>query len=444
MAENALIIQNSGQEVQQNDVTQLGVTGGLADDHVLAEILRLQPYNGSTYAKAIVPAGYPGMTGVGTVVPTGSANGSVSINPFRAIIGTRNAVNATPPTGDITTDPNALANYRDIRSGIFVGTTGSALAQPIALTPSAGVHPRWDLIYAVVTPDTSGPSVSRRVKDPVTGNITVLNVPQYIFTSVAVAVVTGVAAASPLLPGPPADGSGSFNIPLAYVRITTTFGSTTILFTQDIRSTIGVGPDALSFVDLKGAGIRPASGNNDGNVNFNAGGTFAWNPATAGTRPGPWMPPDWVGSARLLAQVDNITNSSASWSHVNTAVVDSSIDWRGRYFKITVGAYLNGQAGFFGTDPSGVATSCAPYPLLGATTIYTVLSNSMGIDGSLVSGASTVFFAGQSVLANMASASGGIGLYVDPSTGSLRWFTSTVPLCRFVLWIEASAQMPNA
>src|SRR5689334_8947870 len=101
----------NGQSVQQADLNLLGETSALADDRVFAELFRMQPYDGATVRKGVLPFGHSASANAGLVVPNG-ATGSVLVNPLRAFVGSRTAV-AT----------SAKANWRDIRSALAVGST---------------------------------------------------------------------------------------------------------------------------------------------------------------------------------------------------------------------------------------------------------------------------------------------------------------------------------
>jgi hypothetical protein len=441
MAENALELSYSGQEVQYADINGLGTTAGLADDHLLAELLRLVPYNGSQYAKAILPYGYRGQSSPATVQTSGSSNGSIIVNPFRAIVGSRNTV-AASPTG-LSTDSAALANWRDIRSGVFVGTASTTLFKTIALAANSSGNPRWDLVYATISPDSNGPAVNRRVKNATTGQIAVQSVEAYVNSPVTVAVVTGTPGATPALPTLPADGGGAFNIPLAYVAVANGFTTTTTIANSEIRSTTGNG--ISEFTDVKaGFKAKPCNGNNDGNSAFNSGGSFAWNPASVPTaaypRPAPWLPADMVGGGVYLAQIDNTNASSANWSHANLGVIDSSIDWRGRFFKIT--GLQAGSGEKFATDPT--ATSSSPtIPNGAANNIYSA-SPTVSLGASMV--ADTQLGVGYSTVWMLASATLGynVGIVVQQSTGNLLWVNAASGASdRFFFWIEVSAAFPN-
>lgn len=435
MSENAYQPAQSGQEVQQGDVDQLGTTSGLADDHVFAELLRLAPYNGVTVSKAIMPAGFKGNLDFGVVQPSGRNDGSISVNPFRAVVGSRNAV-AAPPSG-ISTDSDALANWRDIRSGVFVGSA-TDLVQAFVLAPNTSGNPRWDLAYAAIVPDTAGPSVQRRVKDPTSGNITVATVPAYIYSPVTVAILTGTPGTTPALPTLPADGAGTYNIPIAYIRVPNGFSSTSTVATQDIRSTTVNG--VMDYVDVRGGlKARPCNGNNDGNATFNAGGSFAWNPASAGNRPGPWLPPDWIGGSVFVAEVDNESSSSAAWSVASLGIVDNSIDWRNRIIKVA-GSWSGTYK--FGNDPTGYSGTGILIPnasQLGTTLVPTgSLGSTFASDG--VNPPSTTTY----VTVWQAAQSGQtVALLVNMTDGSLRWYSTGNTLSRYFFWIESTGQFPN-
>src|ERR1700719_1812588 len=116
MAEDFLQLAQNGVEVEQGDINLLGSVGGLADDHVLAELLRLAPFSG-TVAKAVLPFGHT-QSAAPTVAPNG-ASGSVVVSPFRVIVGSR----------DTTANIGVRANWNDLRSGICAGATLPLAAQ---------------------------------------------------------------------------------------------------------------------------------------------------------------------------------------------------------------------------------------------------------------------------------------------------------------------------
>lgn len=443
MAEKQVVLTDDGQEVQLADYNLLGAVAGLADDRVLAELLRLPAYNSVIVYKAILP--YSTRLGSATapntspvVAPTFSANGSIQVNPFRAVVGSRNLPSAAPSPNP-TNDTDAVAAWRDIRSAVFTGDATHA-AQTIALTPNASGNPRWDLVYAQVSVDVAQNTVVRRVKDPTAGSISTPSVPQYTGSPVVVQVVTGTPGATPALPVLPDDAAGNYCIPLAYVRVVNGFSSGSTVATTDIRSSV-TGHDGTTAVstyrDLAGgARIRPATGNNDTSGAYATRAPFQWS-ATASHRPPVFMPPDWVGGDEVLVEVDALDASSANWSHNTGDVVDNSIDWRNRVITTDVQVGNND----FANNPLAASATRLPNAAwqtdhqmastFAADLSPTVTSGSLvatethGLNGSVASGATVL-------------------LYVDMTTGALRiWFNSTAPLARFIYWIRASAPFPN-
>ena len=69
MSVERFALTQNGQEVEQSDINALSDAGGLADDHVLAELLRLAPFSGNGVSKAILPFGT-----AATVAPAGAVS----------------------------------------------------------------------------------------------------------------------------------------------------------------------------------------------------------------------------------------------------------------------------------------------------------------------------------------------------------------------------------
>jgi len=187
MSVERYVIAQNGQEVEQGDLTLLSDAGGLADDHVLAELLRLAPFSGNGVAKAIMPFG-----SAATVVPAG-ATGSVNVNPFRAVVGTR----------DTVANIGALKNWNDLRSAIFTGPNALAAQQPFQA--NAAAQARWDLVYAQLQVDAPGQQVSRYRKDPSTEQVTVVQVARSLVQAISVSVLAS-SSRSPTSASPPTLG----------------------------------------------------------------------------------------------------------------------------------------------------------------------------------------------------------------------------------------------
>jgi hypothetical protein len=447
MSEPSTYPQISGQEVQTGDVATLGAVSGLADDRLLAELLRLAPYAGGAAYRAIVgntsSAGGPPYTQP-VVVP---ALGGVGINLFRAVVGSRNTPSAANlPAGNLGAiwgESSPLAWWRDIRSGVFSqrGAGGGSIYN-IALTANSSGNPRWDLIYAVIQPDTSGPAVTRRVKNPNTGVIASMSVAQYLYSPVTVSVVTGTPGATPTPPPCPADSSTAYYIPIAWVRVPNGFTSASTPATTDIRPTVTnvVGSSVYAGISQFRQLSQPfevdvCTGSNDIDATYAT--NFPWN-ASAGGRPGPFMPPEWRGGKVLILEADWFT--LGSYSHPNGSIIDSSQDWRNRLFLV----YAQGGANKLATDQSGGTTTRVPYGSTLSTANLTQMSSSFSADANLVAGTSTVISMSPSNMASFAAGSAA-GIVVSQSTGQLlAWTNATSTSSRVAFWIFASAQFPNA
>lgn len=454
---------NSGQELQLSDVDNLGAVAGLADNRVLAELLRLASYSGGPVAKCIIPftqSAAPGQAGLqaneyGTVMPSLSANGSVLVNPFRAVVGPRNAYNAAPsPNPAVGFQSNQLASWRDIRSGVFVGTafyagTGANVPQQIVtLAPNSSGLTRWDLIYATVAVDANGPSVTRRIKNPSTGVITPTAVASYLNSPVSIAVVVGTPGSSPVPPSLPADAGGNYNIGIALVRVPNGFSSSSTVATGDIRAFAGENSQPLIYplsafqhVNAR-MDVQPATGNNDLDGTYAA--NFPWGNASAAGRPGCFMPPDWGGGRQVMVELDLVTGGA--YSHLSGGIVDSSINWLNRMilavFQVNVNKFANDQSG---------STTRAPYALegtgFGAPATFTALASTFSQDGAIVASTSSVLYianASSTYICSLLASGSSLGLYVDP-TGVLKAYVSaTTPGVRVFAWLMASGQFPNA
>ncbi len=452
MAEKSVELTQVGQEVQRGDGNLAFATAGLADDRVLAEILRLAPFDGTTIYKAVI--GYTSTVSGGltpmrqpVVVPSGSADGKIHVNPFRAVVGSRSTV-TVGPSPNPTTDPIILANWRDVRSGIFVAPSGTTtLYQAILIAANASGNPRWDLVYATVAVDADQNTVSRRVKNPSTGAISTPSVPQYFTSPVTITVLQGTPGATPTLPALPADSAGNYNIPLTYVRVPNGFSASSTIAGTDLRTSVnGTGATPVSSYRSMGGDtvVEPATGNNDATGTYAISGDFAWNAAT-GPRPGPFMPNDWVGGKQILADLDLSNASSAHWSHQSLSVVDASIDWRNRRFRIDVYTCTAAAGHKFDHDPSG-STIRIPWSRVDGTTFSTNMGNSMAHDNTVTDGgADTSLISDQTNSNNTSIASGGeVSLYVNQVTGALKVFIgATAPTCRIQFWITATGQFPN-
>ena len=306
----------NGQSVLQGDLNGLAEVAALADDRLIAELFRLQPFDGATVRKGILTHRHAA-SGPAGLVATNGATGSVLVNPFRAVVGSRTAV---------ATD--AKMNWRDLRSAIAVGST--TLAQTVALAANASGNTRWDLVYAAVAVDANAASVTRKVKDPTTKLVTSQSVVTQLATTVSIGVVAGTPAASPSWPAVPSDSGGVYYVPLAYVRVPDGFGAASTVITREISLQAPV----LQISPASGAmSVGPA----DGQHTLTSAQQAAF--GLGNTRPSFFMPPDMVGGSSLLVALDLLHPSSANWSHQDGGVVDSR-DWRDRLSRFTATVFF--------------------------------------------------------------------------------------------------------
>lgn len=425
MSVERFALTQNGQEVEQSDVNALSDAGGLADDHVLAELLRLAPFSGSGVAKAILPFGT-----AATVAPAG-ATGSVTVSPFRAVVGTR----------DTVANIGTLKNWNDLRSAIFTGPNALALSQQLASNTTA--QPRWDLLYAQLQVDQPGAQVSRYRKDPATEQVAVVQVAKSLFQSISVSVVQGTSGGPK--PTLPPDGGGTFFFPLANVRVPANFGPLSTTATTDIEDLAPYVPLALTT----GASILvPANHQYKEGGSVLSSAAFAW--GNGGPRPGPVIPPTMSGCEGRLIAIDVQSAASASWSHQPGSVVDDSRDWRNRIFRWSA-SYNSNAAQLFPWDRSSAA---APRVLSAAGSAIAGLSTTYGFGQSFVpdSGGTLKFPANPTIQMPMvavvtwpsAAAATNIVLYVETSTGNLAVAITGAPGVRCFFWLEASGQFPNA
>lgn len=409
----------SGQSVLQSDINLMADEAALADDRVLAELFRLAPNAGGGIAKAVIPYRVSGLYASTNQTIVRAGTGKVTVNPFRALIGSRTLVGA-----------GALANWRDIRSAIVVNAT--TLATDVTLAAcGAGVY-RWDLIYAAVAIDANYVTASRKVKDGATGAVTTSSLVTQVKTVATVDKVTGVAAASPALPSLPADTASTFYVPLAYVRVPASFGGATALTAADIWE---VSPQVTLSSATGASSVRVANGNNSA-----TGAVQTRSPWTSTTRPKAYMPSTMAGCEELLVAVDLTTGSV---SHNTTDVIDDSRDWSGRVWHVTAVGHATSNSPEFPWE-GGAATFLVP----GATTT----SPAMPVHTTIGQTINAIGAGGEAYVVNMSptelsALAGGtaVALYTKPGVDSaLRIAYTGAPNCKLFFWLRASSAFANA
>jgi len=356
---------NNGQAVYSEDYSLIGGEAALADDRVLAELLRMLPF-GATASRGVMPYRVNAYEAPATqgqaIVKAGT--GKVTVSPFRAFIGSRTAAAA-----------GGKANWRDIRSAIMVGAT--TLNSDV--TPDAtivGVQ-RIDLVYAAVSVDVNDSGVSRKIKSPTTGVISTSTVVVTKSTNIALGVVKGADNVA-TVPALQADGGGTYYIALAYVHVPASFGGATVLTNADVWEA----SPAITMAESTGAAsVRPADGS------FLATGAVETNTPFAFTgRKAGHLPSTMVGGEEILVALDLV---APNFSHVTGDVVDASRDWTKRLWTWQIAGIGSGSTPFFPWE-AAAAVPLAP----GSTCI--------AASGLLASGM------GQSFVADVAPTRGGV------------------------------------
>lgn len=435
MAEQQYYPATDGQEFGIPDAQGVGVTSGLADDRTLDELLRMTPFDGTNTYKTILPYGVTPIDGSlgstpanpGTVQPSGSANGSILVNPFRAIVGSR-----------VAAASDALENWRDIRSSVVTGSSG--LTQTFQLAANSSGNPRWDLVYVTLSVDVASGTQLRRVKNPSTGVVSAIDVTTVLLNPAVVSVLTGTPAATPAIPSLPADSGGNYNIAIAAVLVPNGFSATSTVLTTQIRDQVGnlnltngAGQTVAALHEAVTQHVKPASGNND------RAGTYATNRPYTTTRPGMFLPPGMAGGGQMFVEVYNVVSTP---SHPNNSIVDNSIDWRNRMVVVFVQTTTSIT---FANDPTGTPGNVMPLysaqpAVVSSHVPFLQMSQTFQPDATLATNGSTVIVLGTSATVDGTT----VGLYVLSTDGTLRWSSSGAsPNASYAFWIWYSGQFPN-
>ena len=413
-------ITTNGQEFRQVDINRLGDTAALADDRTLAELLRFAPYTG-TVARAILPFAHGASARTGTVQPTVIANGSVYVNPFRAVIGSRTAEGGA---ADANGRSASVKSWQDIQSGIYTGSATSRQGTVLLAANASGTN-RWDLIQAVVTVDSNAAGAGRYVKDPTTRIVTQPSLVPYLTCSVSVSVVQGTPSATPTMPVATADAAGTYYIPLAYVRVPNGFGAASTVATKDIAM---IAQQAAPSHAGAPRVIVPDQAYTPGGNVLNVANTTAWGNASA-SRPEAFMPPDLCGGEimHIQASVFSAGNYTYVIDGTSAGSVIDSRDWRGRYFLVFAEFAGGAAPAFPQADPAPTATSIVGGAQLGnagtakALTVNRNMSQGQSISFGAAGKAFACYF-DTSTLSAMAATSD-LALIVDNSdSGKLKMY----------------------
>lgn len=427
--------QDTGQEVTLDDLEDLSDVGALSEDRALQDlydlgaagiadtpIISVKPYNpGAVTASGLASAG---------VHATGSLNRTVSVGPFQFIIGS--------PDTDVANNP--AAGLRDPRTVQHVNPNipGTSVAEIVTMSVTAANH-RWDLIYAELKTDVSKTSLTRFQKDPDTENVTAPAVDTELGQEVLIKVVEGAEAASPLRPALPANAAGVYNVPLAYVALTHPFGASDAVPEEAIQE--------LWY----NKGISPGTAAQQFNVlaRQSSVGGFAdtgdvWDPSTDPARPKSYLSPEMAGGISFpLALVLTSAGGTPNFAPDSDNLIDNTINWRKRLFRVWVTIQRGGTATRFTWDPA--ATVASP-PVRGDNSSQTARfrvgfgqsfhDDAVGVAGGLV------FLLDDSFMSDL-PAGAQVQLYVSQA-GQLRMAIAvTDPDCMLFAWIDASNQFSN-
>jgi hypothetical protein len=392
-----------GQEVNETDINAIATAASLADDHVFAELFRLVPGQ-----KGVVTTNQPSAL----VRPSGSADAKTMIGSFRAFIGPLAA----------TTGQDAYKNGRSAVAASSVDLTPQTVQHPAQATNN-----RWDLVYARIDVDIDGPSILRFIK---TG--TTAAAQQSVVTTkrstVTISVVIGTPGATPAKPTIPADSGSSYYIPLAYVLLLAGHTLTSSIAPRQIDE---VAPVVSMSRATGAASLRVANGM------YLEGGVVLtnepWTPSSG--RPLAYLPPTMNGKEELHFNLQEWT-APRTVTLGGVGVIDNSVDWRMRNFKVVVSCASQAFASQGFASASTIAFPGVGYP------IFQFLAQSF-----------TEFVANKYALANLNNANTAgfmaagstLLLYVDLASGSIKCdMGATDPACNFYFWIEATGQYNNS
>lgn len=421
----------NGKEITESDVNTWSTAASAADDIVFAQLFRMAPFLFGV-SKGIVPS-KPGYT----VLSTGTTDRSIIVWPFRAFVGS---------TTFASVDPRE--NWDGIRSQIYVNST-APVETTVALDSNSSGNPRWDLLYAKVNKDLTIDDNVRYVKS-ITGTVisegptTIINV---VNTTVEIGVVKGTPANPPVVPSLPADVSGTtYYIAVAAIRVSN--GSTQIANT-DIYDMC---PNVLSLSEVTGAcSSRPSSAMYDltGSVMSKSTlGAGDW--GFTGSRPNVFLPASFTGeeSRWFLLDVQDAAATS-NWSQVSDSIVDSTIDWRNRFFvwqaQLGTGTKFASEQGATFADGFIPRADFQAWNLTDATFGMGMGQSFTNIIEESTPNKGFVAIINNQNFNNPGVIQGGtdIRLYVDYTNGNLKVKMAGFPQTKMVMKITASPQFAN-
>ena len=466
----------NGQELQQADINTAFAEASAAEDQAIQTFLRLSPFGGepsypiqagvawspdgvNSPARMIIPYGYSGdgqsasLTGgapngvIGGAMATVTGwNGSVLVNPFRAIIGSRDTY---ANIGNL--------NQTDIRTQLFVGTSGTSVgnvpAQKINLNSTTSSQWRWDLIYASVTIDANASAVTRYVKNPSTLAVSANSIVTQVNTTVTVVYLPGTnysSAAAAVQPTLPADAGGVYNIPLAYIAVQNNWTSGSAPTPVAGQYIYDVAPTPGKYRHLGINSAAPAASANE----FGGEALTAYiSTQGSAVRPPFYMPPSWIGTETLFLY----NTVGTGITHGSKSTVDDSRSWMNRIFKVTAVTVTDANYSPWAAPLPGPTTVT---PGAGGGTAGSACASGVGLGGNALAvfmGQSFVNDAGGASIAEIGTIAAGaslvaryeldsshwVSLYVDWADYTLKVAFTAGITASFFWWIEATNPYPN-
>lgn len=435
--EPKVALANNGQAVALEDFNAIGEQAAMSAEYIWAQLLRTSPVSGGSPMRGIIPAGgllssatYGGKRSL--IGVSGSANSSLVIQPFVAVIGST-ANELTTPTGphDDGVEPGTRDALREIRLAYHWGTPGNQFQTTLQLPPvSASGKARWDAIYAKVDVDTPDPSEPRYQKIGA-GPINPLSVSVVTRTKVAIGRVGGAETTIPTQPSKPAipaDGGGSYYILLGYRMV-----QHTDLTTSLTASWIQEAFDPLLLSPANG-GIRamPANGA------FHPSG-YAMNveaPAhSAYVQPVSYLGPNMAGMEMRIVTIHAQDTTGYPSANPNAVtVLDDTVDWRKRYFLtfLECAPASGGGDGFPHKDPTNGNIFAALYSPSTRMKAGQSFKENMSAESSTVATGCSVVFLDNTSDPNLASGAK-LAIFVDQATGKLCCWRNNVNADRRIL-----------
>jgi hypothetical protein len=413
-----------GQEATIDDWNGNASAASLAPDRSLAELFRPAPNNaggGAQTTKGIVPFSFYGSPATGAdfgiVAPSGSADGSVLIPPFRALIG---SVSASTP--DI--------NWRAARSAVFTGSDATKKTFARQLLAATASNNRWDLVWAKLTLNVNNLTENRYVRDASTAVVTSTSEVVETIDSVTIGVTQGSEGATPTRPSLPADSGSDYYFPLAFVRLVHPHTSGTTLLSRQIQEVAPTIPLARATSAIT---IQP------GNSQYATTGTVIANGGdfTSSARPNAFLPSTMVGGEHRFFAFDW---DAATKTHPlsATTTIDDTVDWRRRTFKWFVCAADGAPGDTFVWNAA--ATDNIPAVTIATGNKDWGFGQSFIDDGTAEAGGVA---GGVAAIANITATAFPVYFVVNLTTGVLSVVVGSDPSCRLFLWLEASAPFSN-